>query len=61
MNLLIGLLILALIAGIVWWGIQQIPLPPPLKNIFLVVFMIILVLILAGVLTGHWSFPVVVR
>jgi heme A synthase len=55
---LISLLIVALIIGVVWWGIQQIAMPPPIKTIITVIFVIFVVLILVGLLTGHWQVPI---
>ena len=51
-SLLITLLIFALIAGLIWWALQQIPLPPPVRMVIVVVFVIILVLVLLEALPG---------
>lgn len=37
-DLLVGLIILCLVLGIAYWIIQQIPLPPPMRWVVLVVF-----------------------
>lgn len=43
-SVLITLLVLCLIAGIIWWALGLIPLPPMARNIVGVVFAIILLL-----------------
>jgi len=47
-SLLITLLIVCLVAGIVWWALQQIPLPAPVRMIVVVVFALILGSALGG-------------
>lgn len=60
-SLLIGLVIFALIVGICWWILQQIPIPPPFRWVVYVVFGIICLLIVlnylpAGALPrGRWG------
>ena len=44
-SLLVSLLILAIVAGIIYWIITLIPLPEPFKNIALVFFMLIVLLV----------------
>ena len=44
-SLLVSLLILAIVAGIIYWIITLIPLPEPFKNIALVCFMLIVLLV----------------
>jgi hypothetical protein len=51
-GLLIDLLVFALIAGIVWWVLQQIPLPPPIRMVVIVVFALIAILVLVSFLPG---------
>lgn len=41
MSLLIWLLVVVCIAGIVYWVLNQIPLPPPFRIVIYVVFAII--------------------
>ena len=60
-NLLIYLLILACIIGVLWWGFNQIPLPGPVRTGFIVVVCIIVVLALAGLLTGGYTVPTLIR
>lgn len=46
-SLLIWLIVIALVVGIAWWIINQIPLPPPLNIVVRVVFgLIVLVCLL---------------
>ena len=56
-SLLITLLIFALIAGLIWWALQQIPLPPPIRMVVIVVFVIILILVLLEMLPGIGAYP----
>jgi uncharacterized membrane protein YwzB len=59
-SLLITLLIVCLVAGIVWWALQQIPLPAPVRMIVVVVFALILILVLLSFLPGvgaGWRMP----
>lgn len=57
-NLLLAILIVALIFGVIWWGITQIPIPAPFNTVVRIVFVIAVVLTLVALLTGHWSFPI---
>lgn len=50
-HLLIYLIVLCLVFGIAWWAITQIPLPPPIRTVVIVVFALIMILILLS-LTG---------
>ena len=47
----------ALIAGVVWWIIGQLPLPAPFMQIAQVVFAVIILLVLLGMLFGTVSVP----
>jgi len=49
-SLLISLLIFALIAGVVWYVLTLIPLPPPFNTIVQLVFLLICVLVLLSFL-----------
>lgn len=51
-HFLIWLLCLIAIAGIVWWALQQIPLPQPIRIIIVVVFAIIAIIILMDLANG---------
>jgi hypothetical protein len=53
MGLLINLLVLLLICGLIYWIITLIPLPPPFKNIALIIFGIIVIIYLISMLTGN--------
>jgi hypothetical protein len=41
MSALISLLVLVVIFGIVYWVVQQIPLPPPIRLAVIVIFAVI--------------------
>jgi hypothetical protein len=49
-GLLVGLIILCLVVGIAYWIIQQIPLPPPMRWVVLVVFGLIVLLMVLNYL-----------
>lgn len=51
-GLLIDILIFCLIAGLIWYVITLIPLPPPFHVVARVVFAVICVLILIQLLLG---------
>ena len=51
-HFLIWLLCLIAIAGVVWWALQQIPLPQPIRIIIVVVFAIIAIIILLDLANG---------
>lgn len=51
-SLLVTILILALIAGVVWWTLNQITLPPPVRMIVNVALGIICILVLLGMVVG---------
>ena len=57
-GLLITVIILGLIFGVLWWGIQQIPMPAPFKSVAIGIFVLIVVLVLLGLLTGNVNIPI---
>lgn len=62
---IIGIIIVLIVVGVIWWGIQQllplIPLPEPFRRIIHVLMILILVLIVLWViiqlLSGVVTFP----
>ena len=55
LSLLIWLIIVCLVVAVVWWILQQIPVPPPMRMIINVVFgviCLIFLLYLAGSVVG---------
>ena len=44
-HLLIWLLVLGAIVAVLWWAINQIPLPEPIRTVVTVVFVIVVLLI----------------
>lgn len=50
--LLVHLLIFILIAGLIYWIITIVPLPPPFRTIALVIFAVILIIVLLSYLAG---------
>jgi hypothetical protein len=58
MGLLVSILILCLIFGVIWWVITLIPLPPPFKQIAMVVVALVFVLILISYLLPIAGVPV---
>ncbi len=53
---LIGIIILLIVVGVIWWAIQQllplIPLPEPFRKIIYVLMVVILVLIVLYVIVA---------
>lgn len=49
-GLIVTLLGVALIIGIAWWALDQIPLPPPIRMIVVVIVAIICILVVANYL-----------
>lgn len=60
---LIGIVIVLIVVGVIWWAIQQllplIPLPEPFRRIIHVLLIVILVLIVVWVLLALLSSVVV--
>ena len=44
-HLLIVLLIIGAILGVVWWAINQIAMPPPVRMIVILVFVLIVLIV----------------
>lgn len=57
-SLLITILIFALVAGVVWYIIRLIPLPPPFGLIVQLVFLLICVLVLISFLLPFAGMPI---
>lgn len=51
-SLLIGLVVFALIAYLLWWLLSLIPLPQPIRVIVTVLFVLICIVMLLGYLPG---------
>jgi hypothetical protein len=49
--------IIVLVAGLIYWIITLIPLPPPFKNIVLAIFLVICVIWLLGAAFGAFPAP----
>jgi hypothetical protein len=45
-SLLISLLIFCLIAGLIWWVVGLLPLPPPFRTVLMVVLAVIFIIYL---------------
>ena len=58
---LVELLIGCIVVGLLFWILQQIPLPPPIGNIVRVVLIVVvaiwLIYVLVGLLPGGGEFP----
>ena len=50
LNLLVTLVIYGLVLAIIWWAIQQVPMPEPFSWVVKVVFALVVVIILLGLL-----------
>ena len=55
---LIGLLVVILIVGCIYWLITLLPLPPPFKTVALVILILIVIIWLASSLGAFGSGPV---
>lgn len=51
-HFIIWLLCMLAILGVIWWALQQIPLPPPIRLAVVIVFAIIAILILLDLANG---------
>ena len=49
---LVSLLVFVIVAGLIWYLIMLLPLPPPFKMVAQVILIIIAILWLVGILTG---------
>ncbi len=62
MPFLFSLLVLVIVLGLVYWIIQELPLPEPFKKIALVIILVVCLLYLLGILFGLAPvFPVLHR
>ena len=61
LSLLITLLTLVIVLGVVWYIITLVPLPPPWRNIVMVVIAGTVAIYLLSILLGAASLPVVLR
>jgi len=58
-NLFITVLVLALVFGLVWWILGQIPIPEPFRMVVNVIIGIIAVLVLLGLVFGGVNLPLI--
>lgn len=56
LQLLITVIIVGLIFWLIWWALEQIPLPAPFNVVARVILALIAVLVLRGLLLGGGSF-----
>ena len=57
MDLLVTIIVFAIIAGLVYWLVLQLPLPEPFAMIVRVAVILICILLLLGMVTGSVSLP----
>ena len=57
MFFLIDILILILLAGLIYWLLSIIPLPPPFKQAAMVIFAVICIIWLIGLMFGYFPAP----
>jgi hypothetical protein len=57
-NLLVTLIIIALVFGLVWWVLAQMPIPEPFRMVINALIGLIAVVFLLGLLFGGVSVPV---
>ena len=60
-DILVYLAIFAIVAILVWYVLQQVPLPPPLKQILLIVVVVIGGIILIDILLNFTGYGVPLR
>lgn len=53
MDALFSILVFIFILWLIYYVISLMPLPPPMKNIVLIIFGIIVIFLLLGMLTGY--------
>jgi hypothetical protein len=61
LNLLVVVVVLGLVFGVIWWGIQQIGLPEPFRKVAIAIFVLVVVIVLVGLLLGHFPVPVYLK
>lgn len=57
MDLLVTIIIFAIVAGLVYWLVLQLPLPEPFAMIVRVAVILICILLLLGMVTGGVALP----
>lgn len=57
MDLLVTIIVFAIIAGLVYWLVLQLPLPEPFAMIVRVAVILICILLLLGMVTGGVGLP----
>lgn len=60
-SLLITIIIFCIIAGLIYYLLQLLPLPQPFKNIVMIAFILICILVLLSWLFGGVEFPAIRR
>lgn len=59
MNILISLLITVLVLGLIWWALQQLPIPAPFRTVVTIIFVIVAIVALVSFLpmgpTRFWK------
>lgn len=56
-SLLITIIVFAIVFGLVWWLLQQLPLPPAALQIVRVCVIVLAIVLLLGVLFGGVQMP----
>ena len=59
LGLLIGIIILAIVFGLLWYAVGLIPIEQPFLNIVKIAVIILFVVAVLGILTGAFRIPVV--
>lgn len=58
-NLIVTIIVIALVFGLVWWVLSQMPLPEPFRMVVNVLIGLLAVVILLGLLFGGVSVPLI--
>jgi len=56
-GLLVMLIVFCIVAGLIYYLLQLLPLPPPFKNVIMIAFILICILLLLGWLFGGVDLP----
>jgi hypothetical protein len=57
MFFLVDLLIIALVAGLIYWLLTLLPIPQPFKNVVMAIFIVICIIWLLGAAFGSFPTP----
>lgn len=56
-SLLVTIIVFCIVAGLIYYLLQLLPLPAPFKNVIMIAFILICILLLLGFLFGGLDMP----